>query len=158
MTSTSPSKSKRQSRSTARLGAVQALYQMDMAETDLSDILADFGSRGLARGGDGDDLLEGDFPFFRELVTGVVEEQRDIDPKVNGALHQDWRLNRLDSTLRALLRVATFELAYRPDVPVKVVINEYVEVARAFFDEEEPKFVNGVLDRLGRELRPAEFT
>jgi N utilization substance protein B len=147
----------RPSRSTARLGAVQALYQMEMAETDLSDILADFGSRGIARSGDGDDLMVGDFEFFRDLVTGVVREQRDIDPRINACLATDWRFDRLDSTLRAVLRAGAFELAQRMDVPVKVVINEYLEVARAFFSGDEPKFVNGVLDRLARELRPEEM-
>ena len=146
-------------RTRARLGAVQALYQMELAETDLSDILAEFGAGALARVDDEDEAesAEGDFEFFRDLVTGVVREQRSIDPKINDCLAEDWRIDRLDSILRAILRAGTYELSNRMDVPVKVVINEYLDVAHAFFDDEEPKFINGVLDRLARELRRAEI-
>ena len=146
-------------RSRARLGAVQALYQMDLAETDLSDILAEFGSGKLAEGLDEEETVggESDFEFFRDLVTGVVREQRAIDPKINDCLAKNWRIDRLDNILRAILRAGTYELTNRSDVPVKVVINEYLDVAHAFFDDEEPKFINGVLDRLARELRGAEF-
>jgi N utilization substance protein B len=101
--------------------------------------------------------MEGDFEFFRDLVTGVVREQRNIDPRINACLAESWRFDRLDSTLRAVLRAGAFELSCRNDVPAKVVINEYLEVARAFFSGDEPKFVNGVLDKLGREMRPDEM-
>ena len=146
-------------RSRARLGAVQALYQMDLAETDLSDILAEFGSGKLSEGLDEEETVggESDFEFFRDLVTGVVKEQRAIDPKINNCLAKTWRIDRLDNILRAILRAGTYELINRSDVPVKVVINEYLDVAHAFFDDEEPKFINGVLDRLARELRAADF-
>ena len=146
-------------RSRARLGAVQALYQMDLAETDLSDILAEFDAGTLSEGLNEEETVggESDFEFFRDLVTGVVREQRAIDPKINDCLAKNWRIDRLDNILRAILRAGTYELSNRSDVPVKVVINEYLDVAHAFFDDEEPKFVNGVLDRLARELRGAEF-
>jgi len=139
-----------QGRSTARLGAVQALYQMEFAGTDLADILADYGTRGAARADDGEEMAEADFAFFRDLVTGVVRDQREIDPKIDETLTGSWRLDRLDSILRAVLRAGTYELVARRDVPVKVVINEYLEVAHAFFDGDEAKLVNGVLDRLAR--------
>ncbi len=145
-----------QSRRTARLGVVQALYQMELAETDLSDILADFGARGLAKAGEGDETLEGDFRFFSDLVTGVVQSQRELDPKINDTLNASWRLDRLDSILRAILRAGAYELAHRPDVPAKVVINEYLEITHAFFDDEQVKFANGVLDRLAHDLRPGD--
>ncbi len=143
-------------RTRARLGAVQALYQMELAETDLSDILAQYGSGAIVQGLDEDEKRADDFEFFKDLVTGVVREQRDIDPKIDECLAGGWKLSRLDSILRAILRAGTYELSVRTDVPAPVVINEYLDVAHAFFSEDEPKFVNGVLDRLARELRDTE--
>lgn len=143
-------------RTRARLGAVQALYQMELAETDLSDILAQYGSGAIVQGLDEDEKRTDDFEFFKDLVTGVVRKQRDIDPKIDECLAGNWKLSRLDSILRAILRAGTYELSVRTDVPAPVVINEYLDVAHAFFSEDEPKFVNGVLDRLARELRNTE--
>ena len=144
-------------RSRARLGAVQALYQMELAETDLSDILAEFGAGSVAQGiGEGDTAPD-DFDFFKAVLTGVIQEQRAIDPRIDACLATGWRLERLDSILRAILRAATFELSNRHDVPVRVVISEYLEVAHAFFEGDEPKFINGVLDRLARDLRESEL-
>lgn len=144
-------------RSRARLGAVQALYQMELAETDLSDILAEYGAGEIARGISASDAGSEDFEYFSNIISGVVKEQRTIDPKINGCLAEGWRLERLDSILRAILRAGTYELTLRPDVPARVVINEYLDLTHAFFEADESKFVNGVLDRLARELRAAEF-
>jgi N utilization substance protein B len=87
----------------------------------------------------------------------VVAGQRDLDPAIDGALSDDWPLKRVDATLRAILRAGAFELSGRPDVPARVVITEYVDVAKAFFEGEVPAMVNAVLDALARTLRPAEF-
>lgn len=154
--SKSASSNRAVARSRARLGAVQALYQMEIAETDLSDILAEYGAGSVARGVSEAETGSEDFKFFSDIVAGVVKDQRTFDPKINDCLATGWRLERLDSILRAILRAGTFELSQRPDVPARVVINEYLNVAHAFFEGDEPKFINGILDRLARELREAE--
>jgi len=147
-----------EARSNARLAAVQALYQMDVGGADIGDVLAEFKAARLGRAYDSEtaEELTGDAPsdaaFFEAIVRGVVEKQPDIDPAIDGALAQGWRLPRLDATLRAILRAGAFEIYGRSDVPPRAVISEYVDVARAFFDEDEPKVVNAVLDRLAREL------
>lgn len=148
-----------QARSVARLRSVQALYQMDMAGTDLSMLIEEYG-RGRVPVEDDDaeeELAEVDATFFAELVRGVVRRQRDIDPVIDEQLAIGWRLVRIEATLRAILRAAVFELMERPDVPGRVVINEYINVAHAFFQEDEPKVVNGILDRLAKRYRPEEF-
>lgn len=150
-----PAKKRALTRTRARLGAVQALYQMELAETDLSDILAEYGAGSVAQGLEDEGPAKEDFEFFKDIVSGVMREQRSIDPKINTCLAEGWRLDRLDSILRAILRAGTYELTFRPDVPPAVVINEYLDVTHAFFEGEEARFVNGVLDRLSRELREA---
>jgi transcription antitermination protein NusB len=144
-------------RSAARLGAVQALYQMDLAGTDVGEVLAQFSARA-----SGDAFEEGqcgpaDFPFLKEVVDGVVREQLTIDPAVNRLLDKSWPLVRLDATLRAILRAAAYEIMFMENVPARVAINEYLDVAHAFFDEQEPKLLNGVLNSLARQRRPDEF-
>jgi len=148
-----------QARSVARLRAVQALYQMDLAGTDLNLVIATYqtGKLPVEDEDTEEELAASDATFFAELVRGVVRRQRDIDPVIDEQLAIGWRLVRIESTLRAILRAAVFELIDRPDVPGRVVINEYINVAHAFFQEEEPKVVNGVLDRLARRYRPEEF-
>ncbi|WP_422023995.1 transcription antitermination factor NusB [Pyruvatibacter mobilis] len=147
-----------QARSNARLAAVQALYQMDVGGADIGDVIAEFRAARLGRAYDGDTAeelaedLPADADFFESIVRGVVERQGDIDPSIDGALAKGWRLPRLDATLRAILRAGTFEIYGRSDVPPKTVINEYVTVAKAFFEKDEPRVVNAVLDRLAREL------
>lgn len=155
--STMPARRGNEARGVARLAAVQALYQMEIAQTDAEKVLAEFAEHRFGHSLDGADYDEADEPFFRDLVLGVLSRQRDIDPLINQSLADGWRLARLDSTLRANLRAGTFELVARLDVPAKVIINEYVEVARAFFEGDEPKVTNAVLDRLARQLRPSEF-
>ncbi|MCW1840134.1 transcription antitermination factor NusB [Prosthecomicrobium hirschii] len=144
-------------RGAARLAAVQALYQMDIAGVELGDVLAEFEAFRLGKEIDGLTFREADPAYFRDIVTGVVRVQRDIDPLVHKALVEGWPLKRIDVTLRAILRAGTFELIARKDVPAKVIISEYLDVAKAFFVEDEPRLVNGVLDKLARDLRPAEF-
>ncbi len=142
-------------RSAARLAAVQGLYQMDLAQTDIADVITQFASRFGAEGeGGAPDVA--DRLFFAEILRGVVRRQLEIDPLVDARLAGGWRLNRLDSILRAILRSGAFELMERRDIPAKVIISEYVDVAKAFFTGEEPKVVNGVLDKLAREQRPQE--
>lgn len=144
-------------RAAARLGAVQALYQMDLAGTDVGETLAQFSARA-----SGDDFEAGqcgaaDYRHLREVVDGVVREQKLIDPAVDRILDPAWPLHRLDSTVRAILRAGAYELMFMQRVPARVAISQYVDVAAAFFAGEEPRFVNGVLDRLAREHRPQEF-
>jgi transcription antitermination protein NusB len=145
------------SRSSARLGAVQALYQMDIAGTDFSEVLAQFGAGRLGETFEDGECGEADFAFLKDIVEGVVREQHGIDRAVEDHLAAAWTLGRLDSTLRAVLRAGAYELMFRPDVPARVSITEYVDVAHAFFEAEEPRVVNGVLDALARAHRPAEF-
>jgi len=144
-------------RSTARLGAVQALYQMDMAGTDLRQVMKEFCDHRLGAEVEGELYKEADELFFREIIEGVVRLQRDIDPKLNDRLAKGWRLSRIDSILRAILRSAAFELIERRDVPAKVIINEYIDISRAFFDGDEPRVANAVLDVLARAERAEEF-
>ena len=139
-------------RSAARLGAVQALYQMDLAGTDVGEVLAQFGEF-VAVGAD----EPADYRLLKEIVDGAVREQANIDPTLNRTLDPTWPLTRLDATVRAILRAAAYEVMFMENVPARAVINEYVDVAHAFFGEEEPRFVNGVLDRLARRRRPHEF-
>lgn len=144
-------------RSAARLGAVQALYQMDIGGSDLADVLAQYGAGRLGDEFEDGQCGEADFGFLKSIVEGVVTDQGLIDRKVNGCLGEGWTLARLDATARAILRAGGFELMFREDVPVKVTISEYVEVAKAFYDGSEPKFVNAALDKLARERRAGEF-
>lgn len=138
----------------ARLAAVQALYQMDMTQRDLNAVLVEF----LNHRFETVDIYAGaDRAFFRDIVTGVVERQPEIDPKIMEHLAEGWRMSRIDSILRAILRSGVFEVLYRPDVPARAIINEYVEIAHDFFGGSEPSVVNGVLDKLARAKREHEF-
>jgi transcription antitermination protein NusB len=144
-------------RSAARLGAVQALYQMDLAGTDVGEVLAQFSARASGDAFDEGQCGPADFPFLKEVVDGVVREQRTIDPAVNRLLDKSWPLGRLDATLRAILRAAAYEIMFMENVPARVAINEYLDVAHAFFDEQESRLLNGVLNSLARQRRPDEF-
>jgi N utilization substance protein B len=144
------------SRSKARLAAVQALYQMDLAETDVAEVIQEFQTHRLAPDADGD-VAGGDADQFANVLQGVVRRQREIDPLVDQQLATGWRLVRVDAILRAILRAGGLELMEMPDVPARVVISEYVDVAHAFFESDEPRVVNGVLDQLARKLRPGEL-
>lgn len=144
-------------RSASRLGAVQALYQVEMTGVAPNVVVVEYVKHRLGQEIDGDEFMAADATLFEELVQGTVERQADLDGLITPALAADWPLDRLEMILRAILRVATFELAHRIDVPVKVVITEYVDIAHAFFAGKEPGLINGVLDKLGRQLRPTEW-
>jgi N utilization substance protein B len=144
-------------RGAARLAAVQALYQMDLGGATLPEVVAEFESYRLGKEIDGTQYRDADAAFFRDLVSGVVRDQRALDPAIHAALTPGWPLARIDATLRAILRSGCYELASRPDVPARVVITEYVDVAKAFFESDVPPMVNAVLDALAHTLRPAEF-
>jgi transcription antitermination protein NusB len=137
-------------RGAARLAAVQALYQMDVGRQSLEDTLAQFSAVHLGREIEGEEYLPADADFFRQIVGGVIKAQLEIDPAVDQALVDTWPMGRIDATLRAILRAATFELTRRKDIPARVVISEYVDVAKAFFEDDAPKMVNGVLDAVAR--------
>ena len=142
-------------RTAARVAAVQALYQMDMAGTDLNAVIDEFVRLRFPRA-PGDEAAAGaDATFFNDLLRGVVRRQRDIDPLVDQQLAEGWRLTRIDAIVRAILRAGAYELLRRPDVPAEVAIDEYVEIAKSFFEGSEPAFVNGALDAIARDARAA---
>jgi transcription antitermination protein NusB len=141
-------------RTRARLAAVQALYQMDLTQRDLSEVLEEF----LTHRFDTVDIYAGaDRGFFRDIVSGVAHRQTGIDSEITAHLAEGWRLVRIDSILRAILRSGVYEIIGRTDVPARAIINEYVEIAHDFFGGDEPGVVNGVLDRVAREKRQGEF-
>lgn len=140
-------------RGAARLAAVQALYQMDVAGSGLLEITAEYEAFRLGKEVDGAQYREADPQWFRQILAGVVEKQKTVDPVIRQALLDDWPLARIDSTLRAILRAGVFELMERRDVPVAVIVSEYVDIAKAFYGEDEPKLVNAVLDRVARRVR-----
>ncbi len=145
-------------RSAARLGAVQAIYQMDLSGSDVGETLAQFSSRASGDNFENGECGEADYKHLREVVEGVVREQALLDPHVDKLLDTGWPLHRLDSTVRAILRAATYEIWFMDKVPAKVAISEYVDVTTAFFGGgDEPGFVNGVLNTLARRRRPEEF-
>jgi N utilization substance protein B len=143
----------RRARTVARLAAVQALYQMEMSGTGAEAVIGEFTEHRFDRDMEGETLAEADEVFFAELVKGVVAEQGSIDGAVTHRLAAGWRLERIDATLRAILRAGAWELIRRPDVPVEVAIDEYVEIAKSFFEGPEPGFVNGALDGIARDAR-----
>lgn len=145
-------------RSSARLAAVQALYQMDVAGSDLTATIAEFEAYRLGKEVDGIAYRAADIAFFRDIVAGVVREQLELDPLIDEALKAGWPLARIDSTMRQILRAGAFEIRHRLDVPARAAIVEYVDVARAFFEDgDEPRMVNAVLDRIAHAARPYEF-
>jgi transcription antitermination protein NusB len=144
-------------RGAARLAAVQALYQMDLAGTGLNDILAVFESHWLGGEVEGDQYRPAEVGFFRDIVGGVLREQTKLDPEIDAALARGWPLKRIEAILRAVLRAGAYELVCRQDVPARVVMSEYVDVASAFVDQDETGMVNAVLDELAHKLRATEF-
>ena len=144
-------------RGAARLAAVQALYQMDLAGTGLNEILAEFESHWIGREVEGAQYLPAEAAFFRDIVSGVVQEQRELDPLINEALSKGWPLKRIETVLRAALRAGAYELIHRTDVPARVVVAEYADVVAAFVERDETGMVNAVLDQLARRLRAGEF-
>jgi N utilization substance protein B len=148
---------KPEERSAARLAAVQALYQMDVSGKSVIDALAEFETFWIGREVEGIEFKPSDTEFFRNVLSGMVQNQRAIDVKVDAALAKSWPLARIEAVLRAILRAGTYELMFRKDVPVRVVISEYVDVAHGFYNEDEPGLVNAVLDAVARDVRAGEL-
>jgi N utilization substance protein B len=140
-------------RGAARLAAVQALYQMELSGTGVLEIVSEYENFRLGQEIDGEQYLKADPSWFRSIVSGVVRDQRALDPVIAESLIEGWPLSRLDATIRAILRAGVFEIIERKDVPTAVIVSEYVEIAHAFFQEDEPKLVNAVLDSVARKLR-----
>ncbi len=144
-------------RSAARLAASQALYQMEVTEKGLNDILAEFEAHWIGQEIEGDAYNPAEIAFFRDIVSGVLRDQAPIDRGLDKTLAEGWPLRRVEALMRAILRAAFYELRGRPDVPARVVVTEYVDIAAAFFGPDECGMINAVLDALARGTRPAEF-
>ena len=167
MTANSETQPSTSHKSAARLAAVQALYEMDVTDIPSGDVLNQFMAnrwQGRAEaeaheeaGGDTTVLADPDRDFFRQVVEGVIAGKTDIDPMIEASLNKGWTVGRLEVLLRAILRAGTFELLSCANIPARAVISEYVDVAHAFFEDNEPGLVNGVLDKLARRLREGEF-
>jgi transcription antitermination protein NusB len=143
------------SRSAARLAAVQALYQQEMEATPLPRLLREFHDHRLGATIEDTTYHEAEGDFFDDLVAGTDARREEIDNLIGGRLAEGWTLERLDRPMRAILRAGVYELIARPDVPVASVISEYVDVAHAFYDKRESGFVNGLLDAVAKQARPA---
>ncbi|AMN42187.1 transcription antitermination factor NusB [Rhodoplanes sp. Z2-YC6860] len=159
MARTAPSKDgpRANKRGAARLAAVQALYQMDLAATPLNDILGEFEAHWMGQEVEGEKYLPAEANFFRDVVKGVVAEQRRLDPMIDAVLSKGWPLVRIETVLRAILRAGAYELDRKPEVPARVVVSEYADIAHAFVERDETGLVNAVLDQLARQLRAGEF-
>lgn len=144
-------------RAAARLAAVQALYQMEVTGKGIAEALAEFEAFWIGGEIEGARYNEAEIAFFRDLVAGVLADQVAIDRTIDKTLAKTWPLARVDSVMRAILRAGTYEAMKRKDVPARVVIKEYVDVAGAFFGQDESGMINAVLDALARHFRPEEF-
>lgn len=141
------------SRSAARLAAVQALYQMDMEKVGIARLLNEFHAHRLGAEIEDAQYADADADFFDDVVSGVDARREEIDTLVDGKLGEQWKMERLDKTMLQILRCGTYELIARADVPTATIIDEYLDVAHAFFDKKDAKFVNGLLDAVAREKR-----
>ena len=149
----------RLARAAARLAAVQALYQMESTGASWREVRQEFETHRIGAEIEGEQYREADITLFRAILEGVVERQSDIDKLTDAALVAKWPLGRVDPTLRAIFRCGGYELLARTDIPPRVAINEYVDVAKAFFPEgQESRFANAVLDHMAREARAEEMT
>lgn len=140
-------------RSAARLAAVQALYQREMSGVPVAVVLSEFHNHRLGVEVEGDLIRDADVDFFNDIVKGVDARDAEIDELIGRNLAKGWAMDRLDRPLRAILRAGTYELLARPDVPTATVINEYVDVAHAFYESTESKFANGLLDSVAKQVR-----
>jgi N utilization substance protein B len=140
-----------QARSAARLAAVQALYQQQMEATTLARLLDEFHQHRLGQTIEDEQYAEADVDFFDDVVAGVGARRDEIDQRLAARLAEGWTLARLDKTMLQILRAGSYELIARPDVTRATAISEYVDVAKAFFDDREAKFVNGILDAVAKE-------
>jgi N utilization substance protein B len=143
-------------RSAARLAAVQALYQMEMTGASSSTALTEMQRREGAVSDEAGTPVAVDDALLKDLVEGVTDRREELDRRIAAHLAEGWSFDRLEVVLRAILRAGVYELIARPDVPLRVAISEWVDLAHAFYAGKEPAFVNGVLDRIGRESRPGE--
>ena len=146
-----------ENRSAARLAASQALYQREVTGKGVKEILAEFETWWIGQEVDGEQYKPAEIAFFRSIVSGVVENQVSIDRAVDETLADGWPLRRIEALMRAILRAGAFELLKRGDIPARVAIKEYVDVAGAFFDRDEAGMINAVLDALARKARTSEF-
>jgi N utilization substance protein B len=140
-------------RAGARLAAVQALYQMEQTEQSARSVVADFMADRLGLDDEGEPVEEADPDLFRDIVNGVVDKQEQIDSAIMKRLASGWKMERLDATSRAILRAAVYELVADIGLPSQIILDEYVSIAHAFFEGAEPKFVNGLLDAVARDVR-----
>lgn len=140
-------------RSAARLAAVQALYQHTMEKTPIAQLLHEFHMHRLGAEIEDDQYAEADITFFDDVVRGTTSRLEEIDGLIETRLAEGWSLGRLDRTLHQILRAGTYELLARRDVPVGSVINEYLDVAHAFFDSKDTRFANGLLDGIAKDVR-----
>ena len=150
---TRPPSTRSLSRSAARLAAVQALYQLEMEATPLAQLLHEFHQHRLGATIEDATYAEAEVAFFDDVVTGTDARREEIDALITDRLAEGWSLTRLDKPMKAILRVGTYELIARPDVPTATVISEYIDVAHAFFDKRETGFVNGLLDSIAKTAR-----
>jgi N utilization substance protein B len=146
-------RSKAPNRSAARLAAVQALYQLEMEATPMASLLDEFHMHRLGAEIEDDQYLEADVAFFDDVVRGVAARRDEIDAVLTRRLAEGWSIARLDRTMLQILRAGAYELMARADINVGTVIGEYLDVAHAFFDARETKFVNGLLDAVAKDLR-----
>lgn len=144
---------KSKSRSAARLAAVQALYQKDMENVGLARLLNEFHAHRLGAEIEDAQYADADVAFFDDVVSGVDARREEIDELIENKLGEQWKIGRLDKTMLQLLRAGSYEIIARADVPTATVINEYVDVAHAFFDKKDAQFVNGLLDAVAKERR-----
>ncbi len=140
-------------RAGSRLAAVQALYQMEQTEQSTRSVIADFMGDRLGLNDEGEPIEEADPDIFKAIVNGVVERQETIDAAIMKRLATGWKIERLDATSRAILRAAVYELVAEIGLPSQIILDEYVSLAHAFFEGAEPKFINGLLDAVSRDLR-----
>lgn len=150
-----PSEQRARLRRTARLSAVQALYQMELTGAGAKTVVMQFRNHQFGYDDEPGDYIESDEDFFEDLLTGIVARQDEVDSLAASVVKEGWKYSRLDSTVRAILRAGGYELLARQDVPTGVVINEYVDIAKAFFEGPEPGFINATLDALARTTRGA---
>ncbi len=145
--------SRSKSRSAARLAAVQALYQQEMEGTPIAKLLHEFHSHRLGATIEDTTYIDAEVDFFNDVVKGVDARRVEIDAAIRDNLAEGWSLERLDKPLRQILRAGSYELIARPDIPIGSVINEYLDVAEAFYDAKEKRFVNGMLDAIAKTAR-----
>ncbi len=147
------SSARSKSRSVARLAAVQALYQREMESVPVPTLLHEFHHHRLGATIDEVEYADAEVDFFDDLVKGVSARADELDERIAAKLASGWTLARLDKPMRQILRAGTYELVARADVPVATIISEYVDVAKAFYDQRESGFVNGLLDAVAKDAR-----